>query len=613
MARVLGPIVVHEGRASARRRQTYVLRATCAALLLVGLTVIWVVEAAGKPQGPVRGQPAVGRQYFCVMVGVQLALVLLAAPAFTAGSICDDRIKGVLPHLLVTNLRSAEIVLEKLAASLGSILSLIACAAPVAYVVSWLGGIAPIDLVWAFAIAAAMGTLGCALALALSIWARSAHEALLGVYAVWTLVLLIYPAWIGLYSGGALPAPPPAWARLTNPFWLSFACEIEPDLVSPEIYMGFLAATFGVSLVFIILAVARLRAVTIALAAGVASRLREPTRLSLIGRVLRALPGPSLEGNPVLWREWHRGRLPGRIRKLWRVSVIVYSAVAGICLYGIVHDGVGPGPDLAGAGTAVLLVVGLLMLSASATSSLSEERMRGSLDVLLTTPLSTWSIVWGKWWGAFRGFAVLAAWPAILIAALAFGWRRPYPAPAGGALTTFARPGDAAGTFAVAIMAAYVLAHGAMITSLGLALATWISRQGRAAALCASCFVAVCVGWPLLCFMLLSNTWPEHTAMNAAMLSPFFGFVQLAEYASNAGLASERSLVWLSVWTTVLSLGAAALLAATHLTFNQSLGRVTARDDSPSGWIDRPGAARQSPAAAPLVPPGQVAKVHGNL
>src|SRR5262245_20396338 len=189
-----GPILAHDRRASARRWQTYALRGAGAGGLLFGLSVSWFVEVAGKLQAPVWGQPAVGQQYFVVMIGVQLALVLIAAPAFAAGSICDDRVKGVLTHLLVTDLRSAEIVLEKLAASLASVLGLIACAAPVAYVVSWLGGIAPEDLVWAFAIAAAVGILGCALALAFSIWARSAHEALLGVYAVWVILLLIYPA-----------------------------------------------------------------------------------------------------------------------------------------------------------------------------------------------------------------------------------------------------------------------------------------------------------------------------------------------------------------------------------------------------------------------------------
>src|SRR5262249_24492348 len=161
-----------------------------------------------------------------------------------------------------------EIVLEKLAASLGSGLGLIACAAPVAYVVSWLGGIAPEDLLWAFAIAASVGALGCALALGFSVWARSAHEALLGVYAVWAIVLVIYRACVGLSVGAAAPLTPAVWAELMNPFWLSFACYLAPGVAGPADYLRFLAVTLGASAALFILSVVRLRRTTVALTGG---------------------------------------------------------------------------------------------------------------------------------------------------------------------------------------------------------------------------------------------------------------------------------------------------------------------------------------------------------
>ena len=57
--------------------------------------------------------------------------------------------------------------------------------------------------------------------------------------------------------------------------------------------------------------------------------------------------------------------------------------------------------------------MGLLLLSVSAATSLAEERARGSLDVLLATPLSTRSILDGKWWGAFRQVRHILVWPAV--------------------------------------------------------------------------------------------------------------------------------------------------------------------------------------------------------
>ena len=53
------------------------------------------------------------------------------------------------------------------------------------------------------------------------------------------------------------------------------------------------------------------------------------------------------------------------------------------------------------------------------------------------------------------------------------------------------------------LMPALIIAQGAAIASLGLALATWISRTGRAVAWTVSALVASIVGWPVLGFLLL--------------------------------------------------------------------------------------------------------------
>ena len=58
--------------------------------------------------------------------------------------------------------------------------------------------------------------------------------------------------------------------------------------------------------------------------------------------------------------------------------------------------------ELVGLMNAFQVSLGLLLLSVGAATSLAEERVRGSLDVLLSTPMSTRSILAGKWWGSFR-------------------------------------------------------------------------------------------------------------------------------------------------------------------------------------------------------------------
>lgn len=85
-------------------------------------------------------------------------------------------------------------------------------------------------------------------------------------------------------------------------------------------------------------------------------------------------------------------------------------------------------------------------------------------------------------------------------------------------------PGVAAKLFRTALIIATVLVHGTAITSLGLALATWIPRQGRAVALRA----VVCFGWIFL-IMAALNRSPGRIAEALSMLSPIFTTAGLCE------------------------------------------------------------------------------------
>ena len=85
---------------------------------------------------------------------------------------------------------------------------------------------------------------------------------------------------------------------------------------------------------------------------------------------------------------------------------------------------------------ALEVVVGLLLVSIAAPAPLTEERTHATLEVLLTTPLSTGAIIWGKWWGSFRSVLVLAVLPVATLGAIGwireFGFRQAYGSGAGG-------------------------------------------------------------------------------------------------------------------------------------------------------------------------------------
>src|SRR4051794_22828226 len=114
----LGPVFAYEWLITSRRWQVYAARSLFVAALLASLVVVSVSEV-GRQAGPTfRGQGWIGESFFLAIVGTQLVLVLLAAPAATAGAICLDKARGTLAHLLMTDLSDAEIVLGKLAARL---------------------------------------------------------------------------------------------------------------------------------------------------------------------------------------------------------------------------------------------------------------------------------------------------------------------------------------------------------------------------------------------------------------------------------------------------------------------------------------------------------------
>ncbi len=239
----------------------------------------------------------------------------------------------------------------------------------------------------------------------------------------------------------------------------------------------------------------------------------------------------------------------------------------------------------------VQTTLGLLLVSISAPTALAEERARGSLDVLMTTPLPTERIVLAKWWGAYRIVPPLALLPAI--GALVVGFTMPaIPA----AFARNAQTPNAVGwidrvAFAC-LPTALMLAQGAVVTSFGLALATWMRRLGRAIAASVACYAAVAFGWIVLIeleivpgilswFGLIGNN--DHEAwlfysMLAATFCPFGAQMAPSLSVSWGSLLTRYAFHAGTVVALLITIGVAFLfLGLTLATFNRSMGRMTER------------------------------------
>ena len=139
----LGPVFAYEWIRSSRRWQGYALRSSFVLFLLVALAYVAMNTRSYPAKSNIRLMAELGEWFFQAVIGTQLTVVLLAAPAATAGAICLDKARGTLTHMLMTDLAVSEIVLGKLAARLVPVVGLVACTLPVMELLMLLGGVAP--------------------------------------------------------------------------------------------------------------------------------------------------------------------------------------------------------------------------------------------------------------------------------------------------------------------------------------------------------------------------------------------------------------------------------------------------------------------------------------
>ncbi len=588
----LGPVFAFEWLTGSRRWQGYAFRSFLVLLMLAVLAVVWWKSSVR--QGLIATsqlQAEIGRDFYMATVFVLLAIVGLAAPAATAGTICLDKARGNLALMFTTDLSSTEIFLGKLAARMVPVLGLIACTTPVLALILSFGGIEPLGLAGAILVILACAVFGCTLAMVLSIWGKKTHEVLLTTYAVGLVFLLLAPIWSVFRSDVPLELQGVyqqvyAWLLLTNPIVLLIA-PLEPvggiGQVGLRTQLFFCCASILGSMLLMILGALQIRRVVVQ-QLGQGSRTRRRTRQSKsledagwyrpitpiyesIRRIWDRVPSPSLESNPVLWREWHRRRPSRWTILIWGLYILLAS---GFTLRAIVGT-ITTGTTAMNEGSVVngfQVLGGLLLLSVSACTSLAEERQRGSLDVLLTTPLSTRSIVMGKWWGSFRMVPLLAILPILMVT---------FAALERGAVL------ENSAFVAPVLIGLIVLSYGAWITSMGLFLATRVKKFGRAVGIAVACYLVVAVG--SIPFFLVLFASPNDIEEHLCTMSPFYGVGYTTALLS--GLTSSESelatqLIFVTLYSIAYSILAAIFLGLTLVTFNHDLGRMSEQRHPPT-------------------------------
>ena len=180
-------------------------------------------------------------------------------------------------------------------------------------------------------------------------------------------------------------------------------------------------------------------------------------------------------------------------------------------------------------------------------------------------------IVWGKWWGAFRGVVLVMVLPTLMACLLAVQ-------------RLFFHPDV---LLLLGLLVALMLAYGTAVTSLGLALATWVRRFSIAVGLNVVAYVLI-AGGPIP--ILFAVTPARHElAEELGVVSPWFGVgVTTFEIGNFGGRNSgPLKLGALIGWFVVYVLVAVALAVATRVTFDRCLGRITKKDRGQVFYVRR--------------------------
>ena len=397
---MLGAVFEREVQAVPRARGLYVARAVYCGALLAIVATCWLVVTGTQAVTTAGDTARFGATLLRILAPLQLSLAMLAAAMTSTVAVSSEKDRRTLELLLISRLTDGQLVLGKLAGSLLRVLLLLVAAVPVFVIASLFGGVTMPQLARLFVVTSAAALAAASVATCVAFWKDTTFQAL----AITTFALV---AWVAAGEVVAGRYGPVAGAQV-SPARAVFAA-IEP--AGGNTLLPFLAVSAGVIVMTNILAISRVR---------VWNTVQESRRRSESADGARAVsvrPSRVVWDNPVLWREICT-RAHGKAMLLVRLAWFALFAAA---VAGIVAEARQARPDGLTVAVAVvpMALASLLAVAAMAVTSITTERDRGALDVLLVTDLEPAEFVWGKLLGVLTAAREIVLLPLVLCGALA--------------------------------------------------------------------------------------------------------------------------------------------------------------------------------------------------
>lgn len=434
---ITNPIAVRLVQNGGRRNRHMLIRSAYLAALIVVL--LWVILLQTKGGMITYQQFAqAGATAFEWIAYLQITLICILAPVFMGGAIAQEASPRNWEVLLTTPLTAGQIVLGNLFGRLFFVLGLLFCSLPLFALTQYFGGVPGSAIFASYGVAAGAALLVGSIAIALSVSRLVGKRAFFVFYvAVVSYLAVTIAIDLALRQAGKGAGPTGQGVTMMtacNPFLALYA------LLNPTNYPRAADGThFGVMAWLlekpvtawcvgsILLSVCFMIASVITVRAGGLQTLGAgedgvPIMKRLFGRKLVGTTDGESEAhraprgvwsNPIAWREAaSRNSTPAKIAA--RGAFLLAGLAFGVVLIWLFHAGTFNPAEFQFAIMATLwgevLVITLVAINTAATA-ISKEREEGTLDLLLTTPITASAYLSGKLRGLITYLLPLLAVP----------------------------------------------------------------------------------------------------------------------------------------------------------------------------------------------------------
>lgn len=402
---ITNPICVRLVSGGSKRVRHMYIRSAYLAVMVIAL----LFQLMTSQTSSLQSLASAGANAFMFVAYLQLAMICLLAPVFMAGAISQEANPKTWDIMLTTPLNSLQVVLGNLFGRLFFILALLFSSLPLFAITQYFGGVPGKSIFLSYMIGSIAALVVGSIAIALSVSRQAGRRAVFLFYI--TVVIYLATVWSVDRSLQTLAPNQTTWMTPLNPFLatqvlVDFANYHPPSAVEllqmnwlQRQWFGSPVSTFcwiGVISSILLIGWSSIFLRVIGEQTGQNTWIKR--LFFLHGGESKTRPPRNVWNNPIAWREASakQSTFGKRFAKWGFVSTGVLIALILLIVF---HTG---NINLATVRSSLLTIlaievgiIGLTALNISATA-ISQEREDGTLDQLLTTPLTPSYYISGK-------------------------------------------------------------------------------------------------------------------------------------------------------------------------------------------------------------------------